>query len=201
MQHPDDDDDSYRDVSSYSDDGEDYYSKDDDSDYDKKPSATKDEPLAIVVNADANDDDDDDAVDVLFEDDDEPEVCPLCACSPCEWDEYSAQVMQQDSLLYNRVTQNGVTVVIDDQGAPVSNATMRFHLYYAFTYAKFGHLGAGHRIPLPTCARDKIRAMYPDPDGNYVGFHADAAGTQPDEDNESNKNELNNGCIDETPFL
>jgi hypothetical protein len=169
-----DDDDSYRDVSSYRDDDDDYItSDDDDSASDKKPAATNNEVMAVVVNTEVDTDEDDDdveIVDVLFQDDDCPEVCPLCACSPCEWEEYGPKVMEQASLLYNKVIRDGIEVIVDDQGAPVANATMRFRLYYAFTYAKFGHLGKGHRIPLPTCARDKIRALYPEAGGVYVGF-------------------------------
>jgi hypothetical protein len=66
-----------------------------------------------------------------------------------------------------------VEVVYNNSGARVSNETMRFRLYRAFTYAKFGNLGTGHPIPLPSCAGNKIKEMYPSTDGKYVGFQAE----------------------------
>jgi hypothetical protein len=82
---------------------------------------------------------------------------------------------------------------------------MRFELYGAYTYAKFGHLGAGHRIPLPTCSRDKIRALFPKPSGHYVGFHA--AGNDPEEEKEEQRvscqiqQREDNVTMDESPFF
>jgi hypothetical protein len=48
---------------------------------------------------------------------------------------------------------------------------MRKALYRAFTYLKFGHLGKGRIIPIPSCVTAKIREMYPETDGDYMGFH------------------------------
>jgi hypothetical protein len=65
------DDDSYCDVSSYSDDEEDYVTSDDDASADdKKPAATNKEDLAVVVNTEVILDDnyDEEVIDILFED-------------------------------------------------------------------------------------------------------------------------------------
>ena len=79
--------------------------------------------------------------------------------------------MEQSKLLYYREQRDGQEVIVDDNGVVVPNSKMRKALYRAFTYLKFGHLGKGNRIPISPCVAKKIREMYPDADGNYIGFH------------------------------
>ena len=105
--------------------------------------------------------------------DDEP-VCIYCANTPCEWHVYGQELLRNTSLMHYRETRNGKEVVVDDAGNEVSNASMRKAMYRMFTYLKFGHLGKGVRIPVPQCVADKIRAIYPEEDGKYMGFHATA---------------------------
>jgi hypothetical protein len=110
------------------------------------------------VDDNANDDDVVEAVNILSQNDDDDveddNICPKCACSPCEWDGYSPYVHEQDRVLFNRHEEVGVEVILDNFSSQVSNATMQFMfmLYKVFTYAKLGNLGPGNSIPIPTCA-------------------------------------------------
>lgn len=70
-----------------------------------------------------------------------------------------------------REQRDGQEVIVDDNGVVVPNSKMRKALYRAFTYLKFGHLGKEKRIPIRSCVTTKIREMYPETDGDYMGFH------------------------------
>jgi hypothetical protein len=105
----------------------------------------------------------------------ESSVCEICGGTPCEWDQYADGIVMQSVALFHRDRHGGKEVIIDEQGGIVNNSKMRKYLYKAFTYLKYGHLGRGNRIPVPPCVVRKIRDMFPDPEDNYVGFHADYA--------------------------
>ena len=95
----------------------------------------------------------------------------ICQSMACEWEELGEGVVEQSNFLYNREQRDGQEVIVDDNGVVVPNSKMRRALYRAFIYLKFGHLGKGNRIPIPSCVTKKIREMYPEADGNYMGFH------------------------------
>ena len=98
-------------------------------------------------------------------------VCQICGGTPCEWVEFGDEVTGYSKRLYTHEVTEGVIALKDPDGNVVPNSKMRKALYKTFTYLKFGHLGRGNRIPIPSCVVSKIREMYPDPDGNYMGFH------------------------------
>ena len=50
---------------------------------------------------------------------------------------------------------------------------VRKALYHLFTYLKYGHLGRGNRIPIPSCVMEKIREEYPDQNREFMGFCED----------------------------
>jgi hypothetical protein len=56
--------------------------------------------IAMVVNAVVKNGED---IDELFANDDEG-LCPLCASSPCEWEEYGERVILQSSHTHYRET-------------------------------------------------------------------------------------------------
>ena len=56
----------------------------------------------------------------------------------------------------------------------IENKERRKSMYRMFTYLKYGHLGRGVRIPIPECVLTKIQEIYPDPDGEYMGFKESA---------------------------
>jgi hypothetical protein len=52
---------------------------------------------------------------------------------------------------------HGMIAITDQDGNFIPNNKMRKALYKTFTYLKFGHLGRGNRIPIPSCVASKIR--------------------------------------------
>ncbi|XP_064641782.1 P2X purinoceptor 7-like [Lineus longissimus] len=63
---------------------------------------------------------------------------------------------------------------INEEG-PVGNDQPTHKLYRYLAYRSlvewcFGKLGKKNRLPLPVCARDRIRENWPEPDGVYTGF-------------------------------
>ena len=112
-------------------------------------------------------------------DDNEEEVCVHCGGTPCEWDEFAPELLERDKQMHGKQGIDGVVVVVDDDGIRppnkmlrerVENRERRKSMYRMFTYLKYGHLGRGVRIPIPECVLTKIKEIYPDPDGEYMGF-------------------------------
>ena len=94
---------------------------------------------------------------------DNDSVCVICGGSPCEWAEYGEELLGRQSLMVRRgVDENGEDSLIDSTGRPITNKKMRLYMYRLFTYLKFGHLGRGNRIPIPSCVTTQIRNRYPD---------------------------------------
>ena len=58
-------------------------------------------------------------------------------------------------------------------GPGVELGTARKSLYRTYIRAVYGVLGHRQRMVTPVCVRDFIRALFPDPAGNYMG-HKDA---------------------------
>ena len=94
------------------------------------------------------------------EDEKEEQVCPSCLVSPCVWASNENTMVAWDN------SENGH---LGTEDLP-SNSTRRKCLYrqMALTISE-GPLGKGNRIHIPTCARDGIRALFPDEKGNYMG--------------------------------
>ena len=100
--------------------------------------------------------------------DNEDKTCVICASTPCEWEEFGTKVVEHSRTLYRREMRGEKEVVVFDNGAVVPNNTMRRQLYRIFTYLKYGHLGKGNRMPIPSCVTTQIRNMFPDEE--YMGF-------------------------------
>ena len=45
----------------------------------------------------------------------------------------------------------------------------RRRLYATYVRAAYGVLGRGNRVVVPSCVKDLIREMFPDPQGEYMG--------------------------------
>ena len=84
-------------------------------------------------------------------------VCLRCGSTPCEWITYGKDIIEGGQEMYSEEEN-------------VENNKKRKAMYRLFTYIKYGHLGKGNRIPIPICVIEKIREMFPSPDGNYMGY-------------------------------
>ena len=93
-------------------------------------------------------------------------VCDECGSMPCEWLQFGNKTVESINSRY-RLNESGARV--DSNGVLVMNALMRKAAFKVFTYLKFGHLGRGHRIPIPGCVMDKVREEYPEANGEYLG--------------------------------
>lgn len=51
-----------------------------------------------------------------------------------------------------------------------SNRTLRHTSYRQFVLWKYGYLGSGNRVVIPSCVVCKIRNHYPELNGQYTGF-------------------------------
>ena len=61
----------------------------------------------------------------------------------------------------------------EDEYAMEENRTNKNYRHYAyrnFIYWKYGRLGKGTRIVIPSCCVNRIRRRFPSPDGHYTGF-------------------------------
>jgi hypothetical protein len=58
------------------------------------------------------------------------------------------------------------------------NKSARWHAFSDYSRSKNGYLGKGNRKPHPVCIENGVRAMFPDPDGHYIGFRPAANRTQ-----------------------
>ena len=79
-------------------------------------------------------------------------------------------------MMHFREIHGNLEIVVNDGGNRVSNTQMCKAIYRIFTYIKFGHLGRGVRINVPSCVTNKIRGMCPSADGDYMGFKENVRG-------------------------
>ena len=64
----------------------------------------------------------------------------------------------------------------------VDNKKIRFALYRAFTYQRYGYLGRGNRIKLGSCVENKIKDLFPSELEEYVGFRPGSVFEEADND-------------------
>lgn len=85
--------------------------------------------------------------------------CEICGGSPCDWDRFGDEIKQQGASI--------------NEGQDGRNSIILKAVYKVYRYLKFGHLGKGVSIHIPTCVLGKIREPMQEPDGNYMG-HMDS---------------------------
>jgi hypothetical protein len=99
----------------------------------------------------------------------EEQVCWLCGGTPCDWLEYLAKLLKEiNNRFPTDVNGNRIDASLHEI---VSMNQIRYTLYHAFTYARYGHLGKNNRIKLGQCVETKIKELFPNRDGQeYTGF-------------------------------
>jgi hypothetical protein len=88
-------------------------------------------------------------------------VCLYCEQIPCEWLHYGRSVVDSVRAKSSSSPSTDISLI---------NKSCRHDAYRMYTRAKYGYMGKGRRVPLPTCVVDGIRANFPDMDNNYICF-------------------------------
>lgn len=79
---------------------------------------------------------------------------------------------------FRRVSLDRVVLVVAmayrnelfDLEAEPGNHELRHTAYRQYVLWKYGHLGRGNRVVIPSCAVWKIRRVFPSPNGQYKGY-------------------------------
>jgi hypothetical protein len=93
-----------------------------------------------------------------------------CGETPCDWLRFRAKLLSEARSTYPCVLGDH-----SNHGGRVGvtrNVVQKF-IYKNYVYSKYGSLGKGIRINIPECVLQKVRAAYPEDDGNYMG-HKDS---------------------------
>jgi hypothetical protein len=77
-------------------------------------------------------------------------VCSHCEQMPCDWLLYGPAIVQSVCATH------GSTPNVDRL---LKNITCRHAAYSMYTRTKFGYLGKGNRLPLPSCVLDLIQLL------------------------------------------
>ena len=88
-------------------------------------------------------------------------MCAECGGTPCDWILYGNEIISEVELMYEEDPQKG-------QG-DVENRCIRKSAYQYYIYEKYGFLGKGNRIRIPSCVLDRIQEKWPEPGGSYAG--------------------------------
>jgi hypothetical protein len=86
------------------------------------------------------------------------QVCPHCDCDPCLWEEFGEGIIGEGEIF-----------TVMDQSAPSNE--IRKQAYRAFVLAWKGHQGKGRRVRIPDCVLARIRKVWPDANGCYMGHY------------------------------
>ncbi|KAK7916713.1 hypothetical protein WMY93_012474 [Mugilogobius chulae] len=79
-------------------------------------------------------------------------------------------IVQVGVLRLARRVWNDLRAEMDAQELGESHRQFRYAAYRQFVVWRYGVLGPGNRIVIPSCCVWKIRRKFPDPHENYVGF-------------------------------
>ncbi len=81
-------------------------------------------------------------------------LCLLCNHDPCH------RIVYADQIRWH------VSAISSDTSPNVAHRS----LYEVYTHAVYGTLGHGNHVDLPACIVSYIRELFPDPDGEYMGY-------------------------------
>jgi hypothetical protein len=80
----------------------------------------------------------------------------------------SAILSMEERWDFSTVVEDGY-VLEHSSGEHVPNPA-KFTFYKLFIYEKFVNLGRGNMVKIPSCVEGKVKAKFPDLDGNYTNF-------------------------------
>eukprot|EP00639_Heterosigma_akashiwo_P015766 CAMPEP_0206387732 /NCGR_PEP_ID=MMETSP0294-20121207/16811_1 /ASSEMBLY_ACC=CAM_ASM_000327 /TAXON_ID=39354 /ORGANISM="Heterosigma akashiwo, Strain CCMP2393" /LENGTH=435 /DNA_ID=CAMNT_0053839221 /DNA_START=176 /DNA_END=1483 /DNA_ORIENTATION=+ len=106
---------------------------------------------------------------------DNAEMCEDCGSTSCDW-LWLGKTVERLTREYVQADVDRKFASIDPRDIAEYNRAVRKRAYRIFIFQKYGFLGPGVRIDPCDCVCTAIRALWPDPRGEYVGFHKWAAG-------------------------
>jgi hypothetical protein len=74
----------------------------------------------------------------------EEQVCWLCGGTPCDWVEYSTELLEEVEEKFTLAADRNRVDALTQK--VISNNRIRFALYRTFTCARYGRLGRKNRI-------------------------------------------------------
>lgn len=79
-------------------------------------------------------------------------------------------ILNAGNLRLARRVWNDLRAEVDAIEEGETNRQFRHAAYRNFVVWQYGILGPGNRVVIPSCCVTKVREVYPDPNGIYVGF-------------------------------
>ena len=104
--------------------------------------------------------------DIQQDEEGEDQVCLFCGGMPCNWIDLGPDLLEQLEGMYSL---NDKGKKVDANGDIIPNNQLCKSLYRLYVTAQFGYLGNGERVQVPECVSKKIKAVYPDYNGKYMG--------------------------------
>ena len=93
--------------------------------------------------------------------------CCICNKLPCNRVKYQQTLIDKLKREWLHDNKGNFTTVNKEI---VLNKTIRHFLYKQYTMIRYGVIGRGKHVKLPSCVKKKIKGIYPDPNGDYIGF-------------------------------
>jgi hypothetical protein len=93
-------------------------------------------------------------------DEDDDDMCALCGNTPCNWIIYGEEAVQDIEKEYSSE--------LDTK----DNQMLHHSTYKLFVYSKYRFLVKGNGIKMAICVVDCRRQKWPDPNGEYTGYHS-----------------------------
>lgn len=124
------------------------------------------------------------------------DICPECGGTACFWDDLSSEIIEDkirktgcnvpvvpvsqapDFVAPSRVGRVGQEDISATsrpvEGLPTAenHAKMRKTTYASYVRCRYGFIGQGNRVKLPSCVVREIRRIWRDADEDYIGFRS-----------------------------
>ena len=127
----------------------------------------------------------DDSTEELGSDEEEVKVCMECGATPCDWVHFQHELIEfarNNHFFENHIdpenpfsfpVKSFSTMTDEEKDAiKASHQEAKKQCFRRYTYLKHGYMGPGNRARIPSCIEDAIRAMFPNHDNSFVGYHS-----------------------------